>query len=333
MTDGGSEYAMRVLVTGATGFTGGHLARALHARGHRVRALVRDPAKGETLHAAGMEVVEGDLTNAAQVLQAVQGCEVVYHIAAVYREARFADEVYRQVNVDGTRNVLEACRLSGVGRVVHCSTVGVHGDVKAPADESAPFGPLDVYQESKLAGEQLARQYFDAGLPGTIFRPVGIHGPGDLRFHKLFRTIASGAFRMIGNGAVLYHMTYIDDLVAGIIRCGEHPAALGQTYILCGPRYTTITELAAAVARAVGRPAPRGHIPAAPVLAAAKICEAICRPLGLEPPLHKRRLDFFLVDRGFTSAKAAREIGYVPQVALEEGLERTAAWYKSAGLL
>jgi len=324
---------MRVLVTGATGFTGGHLARALHARGHQVRALARDPAKGEALRAAGMEVVKGDLTQAAQVLHAVQGCEVVYHIGAVYREARFADEVYRQVNVEGTRHVLEACRMSGVGRVVHCSTVGVHGDVKAPADENAPFGPLDVYQESKLAGEQLARQYFEAGLPGTIFRPVGIHGPGDMRFHKLFHTIASGAFRMIGDGRVLYHMTYIDDLVAGIILCGEHPSALGQTYILCGPRYTSVTELVATVARVVGRPPPRGHIPAGPVLVAAKICEAICRPLGVEPPLHKRRLDFFLVDRGFTSAKAAREINYVPRVPLEEGLERTASWYKSTGLL
>jgi len=324
---------MRVLVTGATGFTGGHLARALGKRGYQVRALVRNPAKADALRAAGIEVVKGDLVNAEDVQRAVDGCEIVYHIGAVYREARFADAVYRQVNVEGTRHVLEACRLAAVGRFVHCSTVGVHGDVKAPADESAPFGPLDVYQESKLAGEQLARQYIDAGLPGTIFRPVGIHGPGDMRFHKLFRTIASGAFRMIGNGAVLYHMTYIDDLVEGIICCGEHPAALGETYILCGPRYTTITELAAAVARAVGRPAPRGHIPAGPVLAAAKLCEAICRPLGIEPPLHKRRLDFFLVDRGFSSAKAARQIGYVPRVPLEEGLQRTASWYKSVGLL
>jgi dihydroflavonol-4-reductase len=324
---------MQVLVTGASGFTGGHLARALKARGYKVRALVRNPAKGEALSRDGIEPIIGDLVNAADVRRAVQGCEVVYHIGAIYREARFGDEVYRQINVGGTEHVLEASRREGVGRVVHCSTVGVHGDVRAPADETAAFGPLDVYQESKLEGEQLARKYFDAGLPGTIFRPVGIHGPGDMRFHKLFRTIANGSFRMIGRGEVLYHMTYIDDLVAGIMRCGEHPAALGQTYILCGPRYTTITELAAAVAQAVGRPPPRGHIPAGPVLAAAKLCEALCRPLGIEPPLHKRRLDFFLIDRGFSCAKATREIGYAPQIPLQEGLARTAAWYKSKGLL
>jgi nucleoside-diphosphate-sugar epimerase len=324
---------MRVLVTGATGFTGGHLARALQKRGYDVRALVRDPRRAEALKAAGMELAVGNLINAEEVHRAVQGCDVVYHIAALYREARHADGTYRQVNVEGTEHVLKACQSEGVRRVIHCSTVGVHGDVDVPAGEDAPFGPLDVYQESKLEGELLARKYLDAGLPGSIFRPVGIHGPGDMRFLKLFRTISNGSFRMIGKGDIFYHMTYIDDLIAGIILCGEHPAALGQTYILCGPRYTTLTELAAAVAHAVGRPPPRGHIPLWPVKLAARACEGLCRPLGIEPPLHMRRLDFFVNDRGFTSAKAMREIGYAPKVSLEEGLARTAAWYRSEKLI
>jgi dihydroflavonol-4-reductase len=324
---------MQVLVTGATGFTGGHLARELRRRGHRVRALVRDIAKAQPLAKDGIELSVGNLTRAAEVRSAARGCDVVYHIAALYREARHADETYRKVNVEGTENVVKACAEEGVGRLVHCSTVGVHGDVDAPADEDAPFGPLDVYQESKLEGELLVRRHIDAGLPGSIFRPVGIHGPGDMRFLKLFRTISNGTFRMIGSGEIFYHMTYIDDLIAGIILCGEHPAALGRTYILCGARYTTLSELAAAVAKAVGRKPPRGHIPLWPVKLAAKACEAICRPLRVEPPLHMRRLDFFVNDRGFTSARAIREIGYAPQVSLEEGLARTAAWYRSQRLI
>jgi nucleoside-diphosphate-sugar epimerase len=324
---------MRVMVTGATGFTGGHLARALLRRGYEVRALVRTAAKGEALRRDGIQTVPGDVVNLEDVRRAAEGCDVVYHIAAIYREARFSDEVYRQINVGGTENILKACNSERVGRFVHCSTVGVHGDVKAPADESAPFNPLDVYQESKLEGEQLARKYMDAGTAGTIFRPVGIHGPGDMRFHKLFRTVASGAFRMIGSGKILYHMTYIDDLVDGIILCGEHPAAIGQTYILSGPRYTTLTELVAAVAKAVGRAPPRGSIPVWPVMFAAIACESVCRPLGIEPPLYKRRLDFFVNDRGFSSEKARREIGFAPRVALEEGLSRTADWYRSQRLL
>jgi nucleoside-diphosphate-sugar epimerase len=324
---------MQILVTGATGFTGGHLARALSRRGHRVRALVRDPRKGEALRADGIEPVQGDLINAADVNRAVAGCEIVYHIAAMYREARHSDEVYWRVNVNGTENIINACKSSGVRRLVHCSTVGVHGNVKAPADEDAPYNPLDYYHESKVAGEKLVRQQIEAGMAATIFRPVGIHGPGDMRFYKLFRTIAKGTFRMIGDGKPLYHMTYIDDLVDGIILCGEHPGALGQIYILSGPRYTTVTELVAAVAKAVGREPPRGRIPLWPVMVSAVLCEALCRPLRLEPPLHKRRLDFFVNDRGFTSAKAAREIGYAPRISLEDGLARSAAWYKSEGLL
>jgi nucleoside-diphosphate-sugar epimerase len=324
---------MKILVTGATGFTGGCLARELVRRGHQVRTLVRDPKRGEALQQLGIELLEGNLVRPEQVRRAVSGCEMVYHIAALYREARHAGETYRRVNVDGTENVMKACLSEGVRRVIHCSTVGVHGNVKAPADENAPFAPLDVYQESKLEGELLARRYIDQGLPGAIFRPVGIHGPGDTRFLKLFRTISRGTFRMIGNGNVLYHMTYIDDLVDGIILCGEHPAALGNTYILCGARYTTLAQLAHAVAQALGRNLPRGRIPLWPVKLAAHACEAICRPLHIEPPLHMRRLDFFVNDRGFTAAKAARELGFVPKVSLEEGLARTAAWYRSENML
>ncbi len=324
---------MQVLVTGATGFTGGHLARALVARGRRVRVLVRDVSKAKPLADAGMELAAGDLTDRAAVERAVAGCDVVYHIAALYREAKHADEVYRQVNVGGTENILDAAEKAGAGRVVHCSTVGVHGDVKVPADENAPFAPGDVYQDTKLEGELLAKKRFDAGLPGAIFRPVGIYGPGDTRFLKLFKGIARGRFRMIGSGQVLYHMTYIDDLVDGIILCGEHPAAQGQTYILSGPRYTTLTELVTEIAHAVGRKPPTGHVPLAPVKVAARLCEAVCRPLGIEPILHMRRLDFFIKDRGFTSGKAMRELGYRPRFDLSEGLVRTARWYQSNGLL
>jgi nucleoside-diphosphate-sugar epimerase len=115
--------------------------------------------------------------------------------------------------------------------------------------------------------------------------------------------------------------------------CGEHENALGQIYILSGPKYTTLHELVAAVAAAVGRPVPRGRVPLLPVKAAAVVCEALCKPLGIEPPLHRRRLDFFTKDRGFTSAKARREIGFAPRVDLADGFSRTAAWYREQGML
>lgn len=320
------------MVTGATGFTGGHLARTLLGRGQSVTALVRDPSRARELAAEGVELCVGDLSDTASVRQAAAGCEVVYHIAAVYREARHGDDYYRRINVEGTRNVLDAVAQEGVGRVVHCSTVGVHGDVQTiPADENAPFAPGDIYQQSKLEAELLVRQRIDAGLPGVIFRPQGIYGPGDRRFLKLFKTIYRGSFRMIGSGDVCYHMTYVSDLVAGIILCGEHPAAPGQTYIFGGPRYTTLRELVETIGTVVGRTVRRGHIPVAPVMAAAVACEWLCKPFRIEPPLYPRRLDFFTKDRAFSFEKARRELGFEPRVDLDEGLRQTFDWYRSRG--
>jgi nucleoside-diphosphate-sugar epimerase len=321
------------MVTGASGFTGGHLARTLKARGHDVRALVRTPDAAGDLAREGIELCPGDLADAAAVQRAADGCDVVYHIAAVYREARHPDDYYRRINVEGTRNVLDAV-ARGAGRVVHCSTVGVHGDVQSiPATEESPFAPGDVYQSTKLEGELLARSRIDAGLPGSIFRPQGIYGPGDRRFLKLFKTIHRGTFRMIGSGDVLYHMTFVSDLVDGITLCGEHPGALGQTFVFGGPRYTTLRELVGQVSKAVGTPLRRGHIPVAPVMAAAVLCEWLCKPLRIEPPLYPRRLDFFVKDRAFSVAKAQALLGYAPRVDLEEGLRRTFEWYRQAGWL
>lgn len=322
------------LVTGATGFTGGSLARELARRGYRVRALVRPGSRVDRLTSHGIELVEGQLVSAEDVTRAMADVDVAYHIAAAYREAKHPDSYYFDVNVGGTSNLLEAARAGGVGRVVHCSTAGVHGEVgTVPADEDAPMNPGDVYQRSKLEGEDLALNAFRTGLPGVVFRPVGIYGPGDTRFLKLFKGIASGRFPIFGSGEVLYHLTYIDDLVNGIILCGESDAALGEVFLLAGPRYTSLNELVEHVARAVGRRPPRLRLPLWPLLTAATICEGVCRPLGIDPPLHRRRCDFFTKDRAFTSDKARRLLGYEPTTDLDLGFERTADWYRQEGML
>ncbi|WP_027134376.1 NAD-dependent epimerase/dehydratase family protein [Geminicoccus roseus] len=322
----------RALVTGATGFTGWYVAKELLAQGFQVRALVRDPAKGGELVQAGMEVVSGDLRDAASLKQAVEGCTHVFHIGALYREARFADSVYFDVNVTGTGHLFEAALQQGA-RVVHCSTVGVHGDIEGIADENAPIAPGDVYQESKVQGEELFQDYLRRGMIGACFRPAGIYGPRDTRFLKLFRTIRDRKFRMFGSGEILYHLTYVEDLARGIVLLGTHPAAIGETFILTGARYTTLNELVALTAEAVKVPPPKGRLPIAPLLVAAAACEALCKPFGIEPPLHRRRTDFFTKSRAFTSAKAERLVGYAPVVDLREGLGRTAQWYFEQGLL
>ena len=325
---------MRVLVTGATGFTGGRLAEMLLEQGDEVVALARKGSHKDKLVAAGAEIVTGDIRSKEDVRRAAQGCEVIYHIAALYRSAKHPDSVYQDVNVGGTENVLSAARKFGVSRVVHCSTIGVHGRVKQrPVDETAPFAPGDIYQRTKLKGEMLAKAAAEDGMPVSIVRPAGIYGPGDLRFLKLFRMIHTGRFRMIGSGNVTYHFTYVDDLCRGFMACATNANAINQQYVICGKKYHPISEVARIVSECVGTPLKRGHVPVWPVMTAARLCEMVCKPFGIEPPLHRRRLDFFIKDRAFTGAKAKQQLGFEAQVPLTTGFQRTARWYFKEGLL
>ena len=330
---------MKVLVTGATGFTGGHLARYLASRGDSVRALVRPRSRAKfdasALPSQGVTAVDGDLADAAAVRRAAEGVDVVYHIAATYREAGQPDSAYRAINVQGTAHVLEAARAGGARRMVHCSTGGVHGHIaNPPANEDAPFNPGDVYQETKLEAEQAARAFGErTGFDVVVARPIGIYGPGDTRFLRMFRGLARGNFPMIGSGRPFYHLTFIDDLVEGFRLCGTTAAATGRTYLLAGPRYTTLEQLVAMVAKELNVTAPKFHWPVWPFWTAGLLCEMVCVPLGIEPPIFRRRVDFYTKSRAFDTTRARTELGFAPKVDLEEGIKRTADWYRSEGLL
>ena len=321
---------MRVLVTGATGFTGGQLARALKARGYDVWAMLRTPAGAESLQRDGIQTRTGDLANPASLPAAVSGMDVVYNIAALYRQAGLPDSVYHQVNGTAVGQLIEAAAGAGVRRVVHCSTVGVHGDIEhPPAGEDAPLSPGDVYQLSKVEGEQRARDVASrTGVEVVIARPSGIYGPGDRRLLKLFRGVARRRFVILGDGRIFYHLTYIDDLVEGFRLCGEVPAAAGRTYILAGAETPTLNDLAALIAKEAGVPPPSLHLPVWPFWLAGAACEAVCAPFGLEPPIYRRRVDFFTKSRAFDITRAREELGYAPRTQLREGIRRTLDWYR-----
>src|SRR5262245_11586233 len=243
---------MRIALTGATGYTGARLAAALCARGDVVSALVRPASMGHA--ASGLRAVEGDLADPRALAQLVEGAEAVIHVAAVYRTAGHPDSYYREVNVAGTERLLEAAARAGVRRFVHTSTVGVHGHVeRPPADEDSPIRPGDVYQATKAEAEALALGYHRTrGVPVAVVRPGAIYGPGEQRLLKLFRAIARGAYAIVGSGRAFYHPVYIDDLLDGFLLALERPEAVGQAFILAGPRYVSQRELAALIARHTG---------------------------------------------------------------------------------
>jgi nucleoside-diphosphate-sugar epimerase len=324
----------KTLVTGATGFTGENLCRRLVQDGEQVVAFVRQSSRIDQLKSMGVECRQVDITDKNSVNSNFEEINIVYHIAAAYRTEHSDRDEFKLVNVEATRNLLDAATAAKVERFIHCSTVGVQGEIKdPPADEDYRFNPGDHYQESKLEGELLACEYSKQGLPVSVVRPVGIYGPGDTRFLKLFRPINKGRFVMVGSGNVLYHMTYIDDLIQGFILAGRHPQAIGNVFTIAGRRYTTLRELVNIIADVLNKPHPRWRIPFFPVLLGSKICESVCKPLGINPPLYPRRVEFFSLDRAFSIEKAKRLLGYRPSVELKVGLSRTANWYQEQGLI
>ncbi len=325
---------MRVAVTGATGYTGGRLAQALAARGDSVRALGRRGSPRPSV-AGDVTWVDGDLHDADALATLVRGADAVVHVAAVYRTAGHPDAYYREINVGGTERLLEAAARSGVGRFVHTSTVGVHGDVeRPPADEDAPIAPGDIYQQTKAEAEDLALHFgAEHGLPVAVLRPGAIYGPGERRLLKLFRAIARRRYALVGSGDAFYHPVYIDDLIDGFLRALDRPEAAGQVFIVAGPRYVSQRELAEIIARHTGGRLLPFRVPAAPVRWAAAMVEAVCVPLGIEPPLHRRRVEFWTKSRAFSIEKARRLLGYAPRVDLDEGVRLTAEWYRQAGWL
>ncbi len=263
------------------------------------------------------------------------GAHTIYHLAAAYREAKHRDDYYTRVHVEGTRLLLDASKAQGVERFVHCSTVGVHGHITSPpADEQAPYGPGDVYQRTKLEGEQVALSYHDpAGLSVRVARPTAIYGPGDTRLLKLFSMIARRRFLLLGTGDIFYHMVHVRDLVAGLRLLGTDPRAAGEVFILGGDQYYTLRQVAGVIAEAVGVAPSWLRLPARPFQIIGDLCEKVCIPFGIEPPIHRRRVDFYTKSRAFTIEKAKRVLGYRPQVSLQDGIRSTLQWYREFGYL
>jgi 2-alkyl-3-oxoalkanoate reductase len=327
---------MKILVTGGTGFTGKALVQRLLNDGHQVVALdYKEGIKTAELREWGAEVVIGSVTDADVVARCMEGVDVVQHLAAAFRELNVDDAYYRHVNVEGTRIVLDAALKAGVKKLVYCSTCGVHGNVDhPPADEEAPIQPADYYQQTKYEAEPVALSYVDKGLPVTVLRPAAIYGPGDPeRFFMIFKRVAKGRFPMFGDGKTLYHPVYIDNLVDAHVLAMQPEKGVGQAYLIADQQYYGIEEIVRKVAAALGVAVNIPHYPVWPVVMVGHLCEKACKPFKVTPPIFPRRVDWYRQNRAFSIEKAKRELGYQPRVELDEGLCKTAQWYRTEGYL
>jgi dihydroflavonol-4-reductase len=317
---------MRVLITGGGGFIGSHLVEKQLGHGHQVRTVDRNLSR--LAHLAGhprLEMLSADITSPELPALLARGVDVVYHLAAAHLQRGLPESHYVAVNVAATERLLTAARSAGVGRVVHCSSVGVYGPLAhVPADEGTPCHPVHAYGRTKLAGERAAlRIGQQTGLSVVVARPAWVYGPGCPRTRKLFQAVRRRRFVLVGDGRTLRQPLHVADAVQGLELCAESAGVEQQVYLLAGSVRVTIAELASLIARAVGVPTPRWRVPARPVCTAVTLVERIWSMTGREPPLSRRSLEFFLEDNAYDTSKAERDLGFVPRTELVNGLTET----------
>ncbi|MGD1854531.1 MAG: NAD-dependent epimerase/dehydratase family protein [Leptolyngbyaceae cyanobacterium] len=328
---------MKILVTGGTGFTGSHLTRRLLQKGHDVVVLDNKPGLfHDELKEMGADIHIGSVADREIVDKVTYGCTIVHHLAAAFRKINLPQKVYWDVNVEGTRYLLEAALKYGVEKFVYCSTCGVHGNVKTvPAGEDTLINPADYYQYTKWEGEQIIPEFVEQGLNVVTLRPAAIYGPGDPeRFSIIFKRSKNGRFLMFGDGNTFYHPLYIENLVDAFELAAASDKGRGEAYLIADKHYYSLNDLVTAVGKAMGIDVNIIHLPFLPLWTVALLTEIAYKPLiGIDPPLFRRRVDWFRQNRAFDISKAEREIGYQPRIGLDEGLARTAKWYREQNII
>ncbi len=330
---------MKILITGGTGFIGSQLALRCQQDGHRVCVLGREDANPteignqKFLADNGVEILLGSVVDRDRMFSVTESVDIVFHLAAAQHEMNISDDIFRQVNVEGTRNILDASVSAGVKRFVHGSTIGVYDKDSVDAvDESTLLRPDNIYGVTKLEGEEVVASYFE-NIPSVIVRISETYGPGDRRLLKLFRMIQKGRFFMIGGGKNIHQLIYIDDLVQGLLMASIETEAIGEVLLLAGTERLTSNEMAQSIADAIDVRGPSLRVPVWPFLTLAIILETLLRPLGIQPPLHRRRMDFFTKSFQISTDKAEAVLDFYAETNFLRGAKQTAKWYSENGLL
>lgn len=329
---------MKILITGGTGFIGSRLALDRLEKGDFVRVLgqantVAEAENRGLIESKGARVLLGSVTEKEKVDEAVKDIDVVFHLAAAQHEANVPDQRFWDVNVTGTKNLLEAGVRAKVKRFVHGSTIGVYGSAREGVlDEKSSLKPDNIYGVTKLEAEKTVRA-FEGQIPWVIIRISETYGPGDRRLLKLFKAIKRKAFFMIGQGENWHHPIYIDDLIAGLDLGAVSEKAVGGTFVLAGREPVTTRQMVEEISSALGVSVTRFSAPLAPFVILAAAMETFLRPIGIQPPLHRRRLDFFRKNFSFSIEEAIRRLGFVPRTGFRQGVEKTLRWYSEIGAM
>jgi nucleoside-diphosphate-sugar epimerase len=281
----------------------------------------------------GAAFVQGSVTNTKSLGEAMQDAELVFHLASISLQGA-SEEDYQNINVLGTRNVLDAACMHKVERLVYCTTGGVLGSVtRPPGDEHTPYDPGNVYQQANMEMEILGRRYYEEkGLPSVTIRSCGIYGPGDRKHLRLFKIMKKGFFPVIEQNKRIRDMVYVDDFVRALLLAAEKRKAIGKLYHATH-EWVTIEAMARAIADIMGIKPLHIRIPMKPLLFSTAVIEKVAKALDISPPLSRRRIGFFLEQRYLDSTKIRTELGFCPETDYIAGLEKSYNWYREEGWL
>ncbi len=306
---------MRALVTGANGFTGSHLVKALERRGDAVVGVVRQSSDLSRLSGCQLQLAYGDIGDRTTLQKAMQGVDVVFHTAA-YVELGIVDAAQMaRVNVDGTRTVLEAARASEVPKLVYCSTIGVYGDTQGRVvDETfqrTQSGFSSAYDRTKYDAQALVNQFAAEGFYAVSVMPSGIFGADDPHFGPVMRAFLDGKLKLWAGGDRITGIVHVDDLVEAMLLAADK-APSGAHYIISAGELST-REMFEFLSQETGVPAPK-DAPQAVVRLAGNLLDPIGRVFKWQPPLSRERVHY-LYDRcvRVDATKAQRELGWKPR--------------------
>jgi dihydroflavonol-4-reductase len=322
---------MKALVTGATGFVGSHLTEALRRRGDEVTVLARSAAKASMLASLEVRVVNGDLHDALALARAVEGQDVIYHVAGVIAARTEAD--FFRANRDGTAQLATAAERGGNPRFVFVSSMAAAGPSRrgTPLVGTEPARPVTAYGRSKLAAEQVIT---GSSLPWSILRPPMVYGPRDLEVLKVFRLARLGLAPVFGDGTQELSAIHGADLARGLIAVAACPGAVGRTYYSCHPQIFTSAEFVLAVAAAMGRTVRLLRVPPGVGKVALRMTELSARLTRQATILTADKAnEFFQPAWTADPAPLTKDTGWSPAFDLPQGLAQTYAWYRSAGWL